>query len=195
MLTNAPGEPAVAHEIRAEIPSADAIDVLMAFIRWSGIRSLVEVLRRHRQAGKPLRVLTTTYTNSTEQRALDEFVALGADVRVSYDTSINRLHAKGWLFHRGSGYSTAYLGSSNLTILGPSHRARVERPLSQARNPDAVAKLEAVFESYWASPTFVPYGPSDFARAHGERHHRRRVASQSRRGRRSGPSKKSCSIS
>ena len=39
VLTNAPGEPAVAHEIRAEIPSADAIDVLMAFIRWSGIRA------------------------------------------------------------------------------------------------------------------------------------------------------------
>ena len=38
VLTNAPGEPAVGHELRAEIPSADAIDVVMAFIRWSGVR-------------------------------------------------------------------------------------------------------------------------------------------------------------
>lgn len=164
VLTNAPGEPAVAHEIRAEVPSADAVDVLMAFIRWSGIRSLVEVLRRHRQANKPLRVLTTTYTKSTEQRALDELVALGADVRISYDTSLNRLHAKAWLFHRGSGYSTAYLGSSNLTYSAQVTGLEWNVRLSQARNPDAVAKMAAVFESYWASPAFVAYDPAEFAR-------------------------------
>ncbi len=33
---------------------------------------LSDALRRHCEAGKPLRILTTTYTNSTEQRALDE---------------------------------------------------------------------------------------------------------------------------
>ena len=115
VLTNAPGEPAVGHELRAEVPSADGIDVVMAFIRWSGIRPLLDVLRRHCQAGKPLRVLTTTYTNSTEQRALDELASLGAQVRVSYDTTMTRLHAKAWIFHRHDGYSTAYIGSSNLT--------------------------------------------------------------------------------
>jgi hypothetical protein len=65
VLTSAPGEPAVAHEVRAEVPSADRVDVLMAFIRWSGVRALLEALRRHCQFGKPLRVLTTTYTNSS----------------------------------------------------------------------------------------------------------------------------------
>ncbi len=38
VFTNAPGEPAVGHELRAEVPSADAIDVVMAFVRWSGVR-------------------------------------------------------------------------------------------------------------------------------------------------------------
>jgi hypothetical protein len=71
LLTNAPGEPAVGHELRAEVASADAIDLVMAFVRWSGVRPLTSVLRRHCQDGKPLRVLTTIYTNSTEQRALD----------------------------------------------------------------------------------------------------------------------------
>jgi HKD family nuclease len=164
VFTNAPGEPAVAHEIRAEVPSADAVDVLMAFIRWSGIRSLVEVLRRHREVGKPLRVLTTTYTSSTEQRALDELVGLGAEVRISYDSSLNRLHAKAWVFHRGTGYSTAYLGSSNLTYSAQVTGLEWNVRLSQARNPDAVAKMAAVFESYWASQAFVPYDPAEFAR-------------------------------
>ena len=164
VLTNAPGEPAVAHEVRAEVPSADRVDVLMAFIRWSGVRALVEALRRHCQFGKPLRVLTTTYTNSTEQRALDELAALGAEVRISYDTSLTRLHAKAWLFHRSSGYSTSYIGSSNLTYSAQVTGLEWNVRLSEARNPDAVAKIAAVFESYWASRDFVPYDPDEFRR-------------------------------
>jgi superfamily II DNA or RNA helicase len=164
VFTNAPGEPAVGHELRTEIPSADAIDIVMAFVRWSGVRPLVDALRRHCESGKRLRLLTTTYTNSTEQRALDELARLGAEIRVSYDTSSTRLHAKAWLFHRTSGYSTAYIGSSNLThsaqVLGLEWNVRV----SAARNPDAVAKMAAVFTSYWESRDFAPYDAAEFER-------------------------------
>ena len=146
------------------MPSADAIDVVMAFVRWSGVRPLIDALRRHCEAGKPVRVLTTTYTNSTEQRALDELERLGAEIKVSYDTTSTRLHAKAWIFHRESGYSTAYIGSSNLThsaqVLGLEWNVRV----SAARNPDAVAKMAAVSTSYWESGDFVPYDPEEFRR-------------------------------
>jgi hypothetical protein len=54
LLTNSRGEPALGHEIRAEIHSSDAIDVVMAFVRWSGIRPLLEALRRHCRDGKSL---------------------------------------------------------------------------------------------------------------------------------------------
>jgi hypothetical protein len=111
-----------------------------------------------------LRVLTTTYTNSTEKRALDELRRLGAEIKVSYDTSSTRLHAKAWLFHRESGYSTAYIGSSNLThsaqVLGLEWNVGV----AAGRNPDAVAKMEAVFSSYWESRDFTPYDPAEFER-------------------------------
>jgi Type III restriction enzyme, res subunit/PLD-like domain len=107
-------------------------------------------------------MLTTTYTNSTEQSALDALRDAGAEVRVSYDTSLTRLHAKAWIFHRASGYSTAYVGSSNLThsaqITGLEWNVR----LSGARNPDALDKVAAVFESYWASDAFIPYDPEEF---------------------------------
>src|SRR5690606_21230586 len=87
----------------------------MAFIRRTGLRSRQDALRRHCAAGRPLRVLTTTYTQSTELEALRALAELGAEVRVSYDTTATRLHAKAWLFHRESGHSTAFIGSSNLT--------------------------------------------------------------------------------
>ena len=162
VFTNAPGEPAVGHELRAEIHSAEAIDVVMAFIRWSGVRPLMDALRRHCQNGRPLRVLTTTYTNSTEQRALDELAALGAEIHVSYDTTMTRLHAKAWIFHRADEYSTAYVGSSNLTHSAQVSGLEWNVRLSGARNPDALAKVSAVFASYWASSDFRLYDPDEF---------------------------------
>ena len=115
MLTNAPGEPTIQHELIAEIPSAERIDVLMAFVRWSGVRPLLPALRRHRDEGRPVRLVTTTYTNSTEAAALDALAAIGVEIKVSYDVTTTRLHAKSWLFHRHRGATTAYIGSSNLT--------------------------------------------------------------------------------
>jgi superfamily II DNA or RNA helicase/HKD family nuclease len=162
LLTNAPGEPRVGNQLDAEIESADRIDLLMAFIRRSGLRPLLQALRRHCEAGRGLRVMTTTYTGSTEVQALELLRKLGAEVRVSYDTSATRLHAKAWLFHRHSGFSTAYIGSSNLTHAahtGLEWNVRV----SGARNPDVISRVAAVFDSYWNSGDFVPYDPAQFA--------------------------------
>lgn len=165
LLTNAPGEPRIGSQLRAEIPSADRIDLVMAFIRHSGIAQVLDALRAHRAAGRELRVLTTTYTGSTEARALDTLCALGADVRVSYDTGGTRLHAKAWLFHRRSGFSTAYIGSSNLTHTAQVTGLEWNIRASAARNPDVLSKIEAVFESYWNSHDFEPYDRARFIEA------------------------------
>jgi len=168
LLTNAPGEPRVGHQVLTEIHSADRIDLVMAFIRRSGIGPLLDALRAHCSAGRALRVLTTTYTGSTEAEALDQLHAMGAEVRVSYEVGSTRLHAKAWLFHRSSGFSTAYIGSSNLThsaqVSGLEWNVRV----SGARNPSVVDKVAAVFESYWQSGDFVPYEREQFSARIGE---------------------------
>ncbi len=162
LLTNAPGEPGLLNQLGAEIDSADAIDVVMAFIRRSGINPLLASLRRHCDRGRPLRVLTTVYTGSTERAALDQLAGLGADVRISYDVSTTRLHAKAWVFHRRSGFSTTYVGSSNLTHAAQVTGLEWNIRASSARNPDVLAKFEAVFESYWQSGDFVPYDRERF---------------------------------
>jgi superfamily II DNA or RNA helicase/HKD family nuclease len=163
LLTNSPGEPAVGHQVAAEIASADRIDLIMAFIRRTGIKPMRDRLRRHVENGGRLRVLTTTYTGSTEAAALDWLEALGAEVRVSYDTASTRLHAKAWLFHRDSGFSTAYVGSSNLThsaqVAGLEWNVRI----SGARNRPIIEKVAAVFESYWEEADFEPYDRERFS--------------------------------
>lgn len=165
LLTNAPGEPRVGSQLLTEIESADSIDVVMAFVRKSGLLPMIAALREHCARGRPLRVLTTTYTGSTEAKALDLLAEIGADVRVSYDLSTTRLHAKAWVFHRRTAFSTAYVGSSNLThsaqIAGMEWNVRV----SAARNPDVIHKIAAVFETYWESVDFAAYVEAEFQRA------------------------------
>ena len=162
LLTNAPGEPRIGNQIQTEIESSDRIDVVMAFIRRTGIRPLLDALRAAAARGARVRVLTTSYTGSTEPLALDALREIGAEVRVSYDTTGTRLHAKAWLFHRSSGFSTAYIGSSNLTHSAQISGLEWNVRISGARNPDVVDKVSAVFESYWNSDDFVRYDRDEF---------------------------------
>ena len=160
LLTNAHGEPSLGAELRAELGSADRVDLLCAFVRWHGIRVLADELDALRERGVPFRVITTTYVQATEQRALDELVRrYGAQVRVSYETRTTRLHAKAWLFRRDSGYTTAFVGSSNLSRSALVDGLEWNVRLSAVATPDLVRKFEGTFDSYWADPSFVPYDP------------------------------------
>lgn len=117
LLVNGRDQPRIGSEVQRELASADRVDLLCAFVKWQGLRvideQLAELIRRRHAAGDPapsLRVITTTYMGATERPALDRLVELGAHVKVSYETRMTRLHAKAWLFHRNTGYSTAYVG-------------------------------------------------------------------------------------
>ena len=163
LLTNAPGEPNVGGQLRTEIDSARQIDLVMAFVRRSGIRPFLRAFRRHCEAGRKLRLLTTTYTGSTELRALEELAELGAEIRVSYDTTGTRLHAKAWLFHRVAEMSTAYIGSSNLTYQAQQTGLEWNVRVSGARNRSVVDKMAAVFAAYWESGDFEIFDSTEYA--------------------------------
>jgi superfamily II DNA or RNA helicase len=157
LLINAPSEPSVGLALQAECPSADRIDLLCAFIKWSGLRLLQESLAVHLASGRPLRVLTTVYMGATDRRALDWLVARGAQLRVSTDTRRTRLHAKAWLFHRASGTSTAYIGSSNLSSAALVDGLEWNVRLAALETPAMVAKFQSTFDAYWEEGEFEPY--------------------------------------
>ncbi|WP_299057327.1 DUF3427 domain-containing protein [uncultured Nocardioides sp.] len=160
LLTNAHGEPSLAAELKAEIGSADSIDLLCAFVMWRGLRLLEKPLLDARAAGVPIRVLTTTYIGGTEREALDRLVRdFGADVRVQYDAARTRLHAKAWLFRRNSGFNTAYVGSSNLSTSALLEGVEWNVRLSRAATGSLLQKFEATFDSYWNAGEFETYDP------------------------------------
>lgn len=160
LLTNTRGEPSLGAELRAELASADRVDLLCAFIRWHGIRVLADELDALRSRGIPLRVITTTYRGATERRALDELVRrFGAEVRIRYDAQSTRLHAKAWLFRRHSGFDTGYVGSSNLSKSALLDGLEWNVRISGIATPVLVRKFEATFDTYWNNPDFRAYDP------------------------------------
>jgi hypothetical protein len=67
LLTNARGEPSIGHEIALELESADEVDLICAFIRWSGIRQLRDPIQRLTSAGKPVRIVTIAHRPALHQ--------------------------------------------------------------------------------------------------------------------------------
>ena len=160
LLTNTHGEPSLAGELRAELHSADRVDLLCAFIMVRGLRLLDRELTAIAEAGVPLRVVTTTYLGGTEREALDRLAReYGAEVRVQYDVARTRLHAKAWLFERKTGFHTAYVGSSNLSTSALLEGVEWNVRLSQQATPSLMQKFRATFETYWNSSEFRPYDP------------------------------------
>ncbi|WP_431188555.1 DUF3427 domain-containing protein [Arthrobacter crystallopoietes] len=160
LLTNGKDDPSLASELRAEIASANTVDLLCAFIRWNGIRLLESALDELHERGARLRVITTTYMGATERRAVDELVRrYGAEVRINYESQATRLHAKAWLFKRDTGFCTAYVGSSNLSRSALVDGLEWNVRLSSVTTPELLNKFQMTFDSYWEQRGFVPYDP------------------------------------
>ncbi len=160
LLTNSNEDPNLAAELRAEIESADSVDLLCAFVRWTGIRLLEPALEQLRGRGVKLRVITTTYMGATERRAIDVLVnRYGAEVKISYETQATRLHAKAWLFRRNTGFDTAYVGSSNLSQAALLDGLEWNVRLSSVATPALLQKFEVTFDSYWEQRAFQSYDP------------------------------------
>ncbi len=160
LLVNGPRDLNVGPEIRKELASADRVDLLCSFLKWSGLLRIRDEVREF-LARRPdgLRVLTTVYLGATDRRAVDELVRLGAQVRLSYDTERTRLHAKAWLFARESGFSTALIGSSNLSAAALVDGLEWNVRVSGVDNPAILSKFQVTFDQYWNEGEFVPYDP------------------------------------
>lgn len=169
LLVNAEGQPNVGSELRAELATADSVDLICAFVIWSGVRHVRDALTDVVQRGGRVRVITTTYMGATEKRAVDELVRIGAEVRVALDARTTKLHAKAWLLERGSGLSTAFVGSSNLSHTALFDGLEWNVRLSSADASHVIDRVRMTFESHWASEHFEQYNPAingdDLARA------------------------------
>lgn len=159
LFTGAVHEPQMFSELKKEIASADRIDMLVSFVKWSGLRLIIDDLQHFAERGGRLRVITTTYMgcNGREGGGGASQALQSRKSCVSYDTERTRLHAKAYMFYRETGFTTAYVGSSNLSNPAMSSGLEWNVKLTTKDMLPTIQKMEATFDSYWNTASFEVY--------------------------------------
>ena len=168
LFTAGKGSPSLLDELKKELSSCQKVDILVSFIMVSGTRKIIDILREITSADAKgntrtqIRIITTTYTGATEQKALDQLANLpGCEVRISHAGKRTKLHAKAWIFERDTGFSSAYVGSANL-----SHSAMVNGlewtvKFTEKGQASLYSRAQAHFETLWMDNEFQTYDPNN----------------------------------
>lgn len=142
-------------EIKREIQSSDKIYWLVSFIKWAGIRIFKKELEEFTRNGKQLKVITTSYMGATDAKAVEFLASLpNTEVKLSYNTNRERLHAKSYLFIRDTSFHTGYIGSSNLSHSALTSGLEWNLKITSQEIPHIIEKSLSTFETYWESPDF-----------------------------------------
>lgn len=166
LLTGHGIDPPLEHELRAEMLTADRVDILISFIKWSGLRLLIPAFERLSEARIPVRIISTSYMGASDPAAL-EWLSQQDNIRikVSYDTGGTRLHAKAYHFVRNSGFSTAYIGSANMSHSAMTQGLEWTVKVTAQDMPHILERFVADFSAYWENPEFEPFAvEQDFNR-------------------------------
>ena len=171
LLTGSRHSPSLVSQIEKELASADQADWLVSFIKFSGIKALKPSLQRFVERPRPdgaprLRVATTSYLGATDLKAVRALLELpNTEVRVSFDTHRTRLHAKAYLFHRQTGFGSAYVGSANVSRVALDEGLEWTARVSQYELPHLWRQIVAGFQMHWADSTeFEPITLEDLDR-------------------------------
>jgi superfamily II DNA or RNA helicase/HKD family nuclease len=158
LFTGSAQRPQLSNELMAEMQSADQVDILISFIKNSGLRLLRRGFDDLRDRNIKVRIITTTYMGASDAEAIEELAKYpNVEIKVSFDTEHTRLHAKAYYFKRLSGFTTAYVGSSNMSNPAMSEGLEWNLKATQKDLPQIIKAFEAEFDAYWNSDNFQPY--------------------------------------
>lgn len=142
-------------ELKKEILSSNKIDLLVSFIKFKGIIILEKELKEFTERGGKLRVLTTTYMGASDYKAIYLLSKLeNTQVKISYNSGNERLHAKAYLFERNTGFHTGYIGSSNFSRSALTDGLEWNLKITTKEVSHIIDKFQKTFESYWQSDDF-----------------------------------------
>ena len=148
-------------ELKKEILSSNRIDLLVSFIKWKGVIILEKEFREFIKRGGKLRVITTTYMGASDYKAIQLLSKLeNTEVKISYNTGNERLHAKAYLFHRNTGFHTGYIGSSNFSRSALTDGLEWNLKITTNEVSHIIDKFQKTFDAYWQSNDFELYDDS-----------------------------------
>ena len=137
-------------ELQKEIASADEIHLMVSFIKKRGLALILQQLKEFTNKGGSLKVITTTYMQATDYDAIVQLASLkNTEIKITYDTTSERLHAKAYIFLRKTGFNTAYIGSSNLSEQALDSGAEWNVKVTQMEQPRMMKTILGAFDASW----------------------------------------------
>lgn len=155
LLTGSARSPRLIDQLKKELATCDKADWIVSFIKMSGVVQMRDALERFTSTpaadgGPRLRIATTTYLGASDAKAIDFLRHLpNTEVRVSCDTKNTRLHAKAYIFHRETGFGSAYIGSSNISRVAMDDGLEWNIKVSQRELRHLWEAAIASFETHW----------------------------------------------
>ncbi|MGK0412016.1 MAG: superfamily II DNA or RNA helicase [Polaribacter sp.] len=161
LFTGGNGGLSLESELKKEILSSNQINLLVSFIKFKGIIILEKELKEFTERGGKLKVITTTYIGATDYKAIQLLAKLpNTQVKISYNTSNERLHAKAYLFYRNTGFHTAYIGSSNFSRSALTDGLEWNLKVTTKEVGHIIDKFQKTFDAYWQSNDFELFNES-----------------------------------
>lgn len=148
----------LASEINREIQSSNEIKLLVSFIKMSGINLIFDQLKTFCRKGNKLKIITTTYMQASDSKAIIKLAALpNCTIKIAYKSNQTRLHAKSYLFLRNTGFNTCYIGSSNLSKAAITTGLEWNIKATSIQLPHIIDTVKTTFDTYWLDPQFETY--------------------------------------
>jgi superfamily II DNA or RNA helicase len=142
-------------ELKKEILSSNKIDLLISFVKFKGVIILEREFKEFTKRGGQLRVITTTYMGASDYKAIQLLSKLdNTQIKISYNSGNERLHAKAYLFKRDTGFHTGYIGSSNFSRSALTDGLEWNLKITTKEVSHIIDKFQKTFDSYWQSDDF-----------------------------------------
>ncbi len=148
------------------ISHADEIDMVVSFIKESGLNLMADSLRERAEEGARIRVITTTYMGSTEADAVMELAELpNTEVRMELETTADdHIHAKSFIFADKNGGGEAYVGSANISKSALTTAEEWGIRISEKDLPAVFRGLRSAYDKLWESHSLETVSKGDRAR-------------------------------
>ena len=145
-------------ELQKEIVSANEILLMVSFIKKRGLALILPQLKEFTNKGGQLKVITTTYMQATDYEAVTQLAALkNTEIKITYDATSERLHAKAYIFLRNTGFNTAYIGSSNISEQALDTGAEWNVKVTQMEQPRMMKTILGAFDASWWAEGYDPF--------------------------------------
>lgn len=145
------------HQLREAFKKARKVDIIVAFLRETGVKVLKDDLEIAIQNGCKIRILTGNYLGITEPQALylmKDILGNNADMRF-YKDSKRSFHPKAYIFNYENGDGEIFIGSSNISKSALTSGLEWNYRLRKGQNEEDFNTFQREFEYLFLNESIV----------------------------------------